>query len=242
MSEIKVISFNIHKGLSLFGVKRTLREIKALIEWSEANIVCLQEVSSRFLPREKENEFATQLEYLASVEWPHHCYQKNAAYSKGHHGNAILSQWPITSVERHDISLTRFEKRGILHAEISFTETEKVHVLCSHFNLLEKHREIQEEKAVDYIKSRIPPNESAIFCGDFNDWRKKISFQGLMKEAFLELKGEYAKSFPSLAPLLRLDRVYYQNLVPISAEVLKKHRLELSSDHLPLEATFQLSD
>lgn len=236
---LNFVTFNIHKGLSPLGRRQTLSEIRILLESVRPDIICLQEIGSRFIPENEALRFETQLEYLATTFWPHRSYQKNASYPSGHHGNAILSRWPIIEIETVDLSLNDIEKRGLLHAKLELEQDRHIHVLCTHLNLLEFHRTLQLQKILTYLEERIAPDEQVIFSGDFNDWRKKIFFNGGFEEAFLATQGRLAKSFPSLLPMLPLDRIYYRGLRAQSAEVVRDPRLMFLSDHLPLQAKFE---
>ena len=55
-----------------------------------------------------------QHDFLAEGVWPNTAYGGNAIYDHGHHGNAILSRFPILSSHNQDISELRFERRGML--------------------------------------------------------------------------------------------------------------------------------
>ncbi len=48
-------------------------------------------------PEELDSQFA----FLADEIWPHFAYGKNAIYSAGHHGNAILSKHPILGIREY---------------------------------------------------------------------------------------------------------------------------------------------
>jgi endonuclease/exonuclease/phosphatase family metal-dependent hydrolase len=85
-------------------------------------MVFLQEVQGlherpRRAPRDWPEQ--PQHEFLAEGVWPHTAYGGNAIYDHGHHGNAILSRFPILASHNQDISEHRFERRGLLHTEIA---------------------------------------------------------------------------------------------------------------------------
>ena len=46
---------------------------------------------------------ASQYEFMADEIWPAYAYGRNAVYSDGHHGNAVLSKYPIVRFENHDV-------------------------------------------------------------------------------------------------------------------------------------------
>lgn len=235
MRQIRVVTYNIHKGLSFLTRKKTLVEIRRILEELNADIVCLQEIGSRFIPDNERRKFETQLEFLGDLHWPHSSYIKNATYPSGHHGNAILSRWPILKSESVDLSLNSFEKRGLLHAVVQLEEGCCMNIMCTHLNLLQIHRKKQLEKVKRYIDKIDVQGEPVIFAGDFNDWREKVSLGNNFHEAFLEKKGHYARSFPSFWPRLPLDRIYFQGIQLDDVKVIKS---SYASDHLPLLADF----
>lgn len=111
---IKVLSYNIHKGLGVGNRAFTLPHIRDALRGLQPDILFLQEVlgqhdkhASRFLGWPT----LPQSDFLAEGAWPHAAYGKNAIYSHGHHGNAILSKYPIVEFENIDISTNAFESR-----------------------------------------------------------------------------------------------------------------------------------
>lgn len=246
MKPIRVMSYNIHKGFSL-NRQFTLDKIRDFIRQHSADILLLQEVVGENIKMKK--KLATwpidsQLEFLADSVWSHHAYGKNAIYDHGHHGNAILSAWPIITYENIDISTNPIEKRGLLHATIS-REGEKLHLLCSHLNLFESGRKIQLRRIVERIKTYIPDGEPLILAGDFNDWREKASSVFLqelgLSEVFLKLHGKHALTFPSREPYLALDRIYVRGFECISARCYTSPSLWELSDHGALYAELKRS-
>jgi endonuclease/exonuclease/phosphatase family metal-dependent hydrolase len=244
MKQIKVLSYNIHKGFTIRNKEFVLSKIRDAIRLINPDIVFLQEVLGDHSNHKIDDWINNvQFEYLAHELWSHYAYGKNAVYEKGHHGNAILSKYPIISYDNINISTNPMEQRGVLHAVIDYND-QKVHALCLHLNLLESGRRIQVKKICERINNYIPETESIIMAGDFNDWKNKISvtFQEKlnMKEAYLSHHGKHAKTFPSYMPLLQLDRIYYR-LVNIKEAVhLRGDPWNSLSDHIALFATFEL--
>ena len=242
---IRILTYNIHKGFNIGNRNFVLREIKKSIESTHADIICLQEVVGQHSTKAIKVQnwpSSTQFEFLADQVWEHHAYGKNAVYPKGHHGNAILSQYPISHWNNYDVS-TRFERRGILHTEIIKKENKKsLHVFCIHFGLLRKDRKNQTHTLVHKILDLVPSSSPLIIAGDFNDWQEDVSeilSQKLkIKEAFLHSCGRHALTFPSHFPLLPLDRIYYKNLELESVKIFETKFWNKLSDHLPVLAKF----
>ncbi len=242
-SELKILSYNIHKGFAL-SRRFVLSSMRNMIRATEAEIVFLQEVQGDHNGHAKriENWPGPQFEYLADEVWPHYAYGKNAIYDAGHHGNSILSKYPILAFENIDISNNRFERRSILHATIEWSGS-PLHLLCVHLDLTADGRRRQVGRIAERIHSHISDGERLILAGDFNDWRRQVTpifrEQLDLKEVFLERHGRYAKSFPAMFPLLTLDRVYVRGFEPIEAHCHSDPPWSSLSDHCAIETTLR---
>jgi endonuclease/exonuclease/phosphatase family metal-dependent hydrolase len=248
MKKIKILTYNIHKGFTSSNFKFTLKNIKKSIKEVHADLVFLQEVIGHHDEHQKHMDdwpTSNQFEYLADQTWKHFAYGKNALYSEGHHGNAILSKYPIHFFENQDISFSKIERRGILHAEIKHDQ-QIIHAFCIHLGLFEKDRVQQIIKLCNRITKMVPPDAAIIIAGDFNDWRQNASLllkeKLQLKEVFFESTGKHPFTFPSWLPCLSLDRVYYKNLECKSVKVLKGDLWRKQSDHLPILAEFSFPE
>lgn len=225
---IHIISFNIHKGRGWGITRSTLNQIHNSLCTLHPDIIFLQEIRG------------AQFEILSAGLWPHFSYGKNAVYPKGHHGNAILSKFPIEATDNIDLSMHRYESRGLLHSYVKVTKNNlPLHLLCVHLGLFINDRRKQLDKIVSYIRANIPENEPIILSGDFNDWNVYATIPLIntlgFHEAFLSKHGSYARSFPAWAPILKLDRIYYRGLKITNAHRLVKKPWKYFSDHIALE-------
>ena len=244
---LRILSYNIHKGFSL-DRRFVLNAIKEAIRTTGAEMVFLQEVigeNKKHSRKLAEWPVASQLEFLADEMWPHFAYGKNAVYTEGHHGNAILSRHPILSFENIDISNNRFERRGLLHATIERLRPEDpdLHVVCVHLDLFEKGRLQQIERIVKRIHAHVPDECPLIIAGDFNDWRENASpiLHGELgvHEVFNKLHGHHARSFPAWFPFLPLDRIYIRGLRELEARCFTDTPWDKLSDHGALLAVIE---
>jgi endonuclease/exonuclease/phosphatase family metal-dependent hydrolase len=246
---IRVLSYNVHKGSSALGRRNVLSAMRDAIHALEADVVFLQEVKGEPGRHgrhtiDKEAVLEAQFEFLAAGIWPHTAYGSNVVRDSGHHGNAILSRFPIASWENIDISAHPVEGRGILHAVLEVPGPKKddpprdLHALCLHLGLLEHWRKRQIERLDARIRSSVPDNAPLVVAGDFNDWRERAAghfAHGLnLTEAFQELHGDYARTFPSRLPTFKLDRVYTRGLETVKAACLDGKPWNSLSDHIPL--------
>src|SRR5687767_14004327 len=113
MKQIKALSYNIHKGFTIRNKDFVLKKIRKAIHDVDPDIIFLQEVVGYHIEDSHEIEdwpTTAQFEYLAHELYEHYAYGKNAIYTKGHHGNAVLSKFPILFWENINISTNKLEK------------------------------------------------------------------------------------------------------------------------------------
>ncbi|MBI5429343.1 MAG: endonuclease/exonuclease/phosphatase family protein [Nitrosomonadales bacterium] len=242
MTTLKIATYNIHKGFSHFNRRVVLHELRDRLRELDADIVFLQEVQgehTRHGERFHNYPGVAQHEFIAGDIWPHHAYGKNAVYEAGHHGNAILSRFPILCSVNNDISAHRFESRGLLHCEVE-AGGQSVHCLCVHFGLFAKGKREQTRMLIQYVHENIPPDAPLIIAGDFNDWRNHMShaFAGELNvhDVFHLHKGSLARSYPARLPLFRLDRIYVRGFSVIHSDVHVGGNWKRLSDHAALSA------
>ena len=248
MTRFRILTYNIHKGFQHLRSSLVIDSIRASLRQSQADILFLQEVIGEHRGHEAKLNgwpLVPQFEYLADSVWPHYAYGKNAVSSLSHHGNAILSKFPIQQFENIDISTNKRERRGLLHARIQVPQTNRsIDLINLHLNLLHSGRSLQIQQVIDRVLKTTESHQPLIIGGDFNDWPNKLSKRleqslGLC-EAFLHSRGDCAKTFPSFFPFLKLDRIYFRNLeIQETYEFTGKPWSELS-DHLAIAADFSL--
>lgn len=246
VNELKILSYNIHKGFTAGRIAFKLSAIREAIRDVHPDLVFLQEVLGEH--RELQSRIKTwpeeaQFEFMADQFWPHFAYGKNAVYDAGHHGNAILSKFPFEEWNNIDVSFGRFEKRGILHGVIGIPGNKRpLHVLCMHLDLFESGRQNQLQSLCDRLEARVPEGDPVIIAGDFNDWRVRatevLRSRAQLREVFVHLEGRHARTFPSWRPMLPLDRVYYRGITPRRAFLPRGRHWNTLSDHLPICCDF----
>ena len=247
---LTLLSYNIHKGFNLGARRFVLPEMRDAVRSVGADLLFLQEVQGEHnghSERVPEWPAIAQFEFLAEELWPHAVYGKNVVHSLGHHGNAILSKYPIVAWKNIDVSAHRFERRGLLHAVIELPNTEShLHALCVHLGLSAGGRRAQVKDICDLVDSEVPAECPLIVAGDFNDWSLKVSAQlskrlGLV-EVFHCVHGMHARTFPSLFPMLQLDRVYCRGFEVARAEVVRDSAWRKLSDHVGLFAALNFTE
>ncbi|MBU3537854.1 endonuclease/exonuclease/phosphatase family protein [Polynucleobacter sp. UK-Gri1-W3] len=243
-SRFTVLSMNVHKGLSPLHRYSTIYQLRQKMRIQHPDLLFLQELQQEH--RGRIRRFSqwplTELTHFLSEDfWHDWHYGKNVEYRDGHHGNAILSKHPQQKGDNYDISAYRFESRGLLHSVTKLDGMDQpIHCFCVHLALFERGRERQLDAIIGHIQD-LTQNGPTIVAGDFNDWRNRVSAP--MKaagfdEVFEVLTGSPAKTFPSVKPLLAMDRIYVRGIKVHSAEIL--HEWLKLSDHLGITAELEL--
>ena len=249
MTTLNIVTYNIHKGFSHFNRRMVLHDLRDQLRLLNADIVFLQEVQGEndsHARRYDDYPKVPQHEFLADEIWAHHAYGKNAVHELGHHGNAILSRYPIARWDNQNVSAHRFESRSILHCEIPVDSvSQPLHCICVHFGLFAKGRRMQFSALVERINQMVPSGAPLIVAGDFNDWRNRatdlLARELKLNEVFVASTGKPARSFPVTLPLLRMDRIYVRGFEVHSCAVLAHPPWNKISDHAALSATLSFA-
>jgi endonuclease/exonuclease/phosphatase family metal-dependent hydrolase len=239
---LRLLTLNTHKGFSLWNRRFMLPELRDALRDLSPDIVFLQEVigaHTAFQASEPLWPVMPQWEFLAEEIWGYSAYGRNAVYTEGHHGNAVLSKHPIVAYQNHDVSVGDVERRGLLHCTIDIEgEPKNVHAICVHLGLRERQRRPQLKALCALSRLGIPAAAPLIVAGDFNDWRQRahapLQDDAGMKEAFVSLQGRAARTYPVRHPVLCLDRVYCRNLQPERCANLSTRPWSHLSDHSAL--------
>ncbi len=245
---LDVLTYNIHKGFSPGNRRFVLHQIRDALKVTNVDLILLQEIQGKHAYREllvRGWPPTPQFEFLADQLWPHCAYGKNAVYNAGHHGNAILSKYPIVFWENINVSFSRHASRSVLHAIIDIPYAPApVHVICIHFDLIPFERKRQLRILSDRISSHVPRDVPLILAGDFNDWAGKaerhMDHNLGLTDVFIALTEKRALTFPVWFPVLPVDRIFYRGALPRRCECLTALPWRRLSDHAALYAAFDL--
>jgi endonuclease/exonuclease/phosphatase family metal-dependent hydrolase len=262
--KLRIATWNIHKGVSTLGTRPRVHGIKQAITSMTPDILFLQEVQGRhdLLALRHAGKWPAQAQHEFLAGDTHHvAYGMNAVYDHGHHGNALLSRFPIESAFNHDVSDHAYESRGILHCVLPIAEV-SIHCYVVHLGLFAGSRARQTEALIEAVSSTAPADAPLLIAGDFNDWTNSLSKtlrdrlhvrevfdQSLSARGFgtylrrLSGRGPKktpARTFPAAMPVLQLDRIYVRGFEVHSANVLFGASWARLSDHAPLVAELSL--
>jgi endonuclease/exonuclease/phosphatase family metal-dependent hydrolase len=262
--KLRIATYNIHKGVTSFRGRPRIHALKNALTSMAADVMFLQEVQGRHdlhaLRHAEHWPSESQHDFLAGNSH-HAAYGMNAVYDHGHHGNALLSSFPIASSDNQDVSDHAFEQRGILHCVIQ-TPKAAVHCYVVHLGLFAAGRQRQTEALIEAVGHSAPHDGPIIVAGDFNDWGNRLgeslrsrlgvtevfdrgASSGHIATLMHQLNGSRAgfkpaRTFPAALPCLRLDRIYLRGFEVESAVVLHGASWARLSDHAPIVATLRL--
>ncbi|MDR1936261.1 MAG: endonuclease/exonuclease/phosphatase family protein [Candidatus Accumulibacter sp.] len=243
---LRIVTYNIHKGFSQFNRHMMVYELREQLRLLDADIVFLQEVQGKHsLHAERVDNWPDEPQhaFLAGDVWQSTLYASNVMYDHGHHGNAILSRFPIAHAFNQDVTHLRFERRGLLHCRIGLPDSLAcAHCVCVHLSLFARSRHRQMDALASYLED-VAEQDSLIIAGDFNDWRNEADARLARRLGLVEIfggptgtPGVPVRSFPAKRPVLRLDRIYVRGFSVKQAKVHSGKPWSNISDHAALSA------
>ena len=244
---LRVVTYNIHKGLSQFNRRLAVYDLREALRTLGADIVFLQEVqgrNQRHAARLDNWPDEPQHDFLAADVWQATAYGRNVINDHGHHGNAILSRFPIAHAFNQDVTHMRFERRGLLHCIIQVDWlTMPLHCVCVHLSLFARSRRRQMDALSSYLERITDADSPLIVAGDFNDWRNEadalLAHRLGLDEAITDGAGSPGRSFPAQKPVLRLDRIYLRGFSIARATIHAGRPWSKISDHAALSAQLE---
>jgi endonuclease/exonuclease/phosphatase family metal-dependent hydrolase len=219
------MTWNIHGSLGL-NPRFDLEKVVALILRADPDIVALQEVDSR---RTANGDPFMMLEKMLGH---YGIGAKSIVTGDGDYGQMLMSRWPLLNTQIHDISYGEFEPRRAICTQIE-TPDGTLYVVATHLGLSIRERRRQARALLTMIGEATP----FVLMGDFNDWFWPGSIRRMLAR-ILPGHSSY-RTFPSFAPLLRLDRIYCRPRGILLQSWTDRQARHLS-DHLPVIADIVL--
>jgi len=222
MTEIRLVSYNIHSGIGRDGWF-SLARIRDVLAEIGADVIILQEIETRasgidmlaWLERETG---------LAPVAGP------ALLRADGHYGNALLVRGRIGTIERLDLSVAGREPRGAIAADLE-CKGARLRVVATHLGLRPAERREQVLRLIQVLRNRM--REPLVLAGDLNEWFLWGRPLRWLHAHFQETPA--LATFPAHWPLFALDRMWASprsllRRVSVHASPLAR----VASDHLPL--------
>lgn len=235
---MRLVTWNIHGGLGRDG-RRDVGRVAALLEEMRCDVAALQEVGDPHRAS-RETEVADQASWLGRRLGWFVAYGPNLVLRGRPYGNAILSRFPIAHAHNYDLSVGDREPRGCLRADLSLPDGRSLHLFDLHLGLSggERRKQAAMLLSADLLRDTAL-TAPLVVCGDFNTWSPlpgpiRRLLRTALRDAAAEARSRYA-TWPSLLPILRLDRAYVDDGVSVlGCGVVNDPRTRSASDHLPL--------
>lgn len=229
MNRLRFLTFNIHGGRSLDGI-RDLRRVNALMDRLDIDIGIFQEMETR----PSRGGTSDDVEVLAGLSRPHHLRGASMKEKGGWFGNLIVSRYPIVRGLVHNLETKiDLEPRNAVDALIE-TPRGKIRVIGTHLSLSIFERFSEARNLLRLIQAVEEEEKNPLFLmGDINEWQYPSRLLRYLNSHLTPIpcKG----TFPSFFPLLKLDRVWYDAPeLQVIAHRLPAPGLRRLSDHLPL--------
>ncbi|WP_051558879.1 endonuclease/exonuclease/phosphatase family protein [Allorhizobium undicola] len=237
-ASFRLMTYNIHGGIGT-DRKLDLSRIAAVIEGSQAEIVCLQEVDvnrGRSAFTDQANEIARHIGMDA-----HFHPALDIAGEK--YGDAILTSRRSRLVKAGPLPSTG-EQRGALWVEIAMDQR-RINVITTHLGLRggERNRQAAALMGSDWLDHPRRDDQAFILAGDLNAVSRSASYRDLRRMLDDPAAKIARPTFPSRFPILRIDHILISRHLEASfVETLLSPLSRLASDHLPLVADLAFRD
>lgn len=228
---IRLLCYNIHGGYDRQG-RRDLSRLHAFMQLHDVDIGVFQEIETR----SSRGGTLQDIEMIAGQERPYRLPGLAMKEGEGWYGNLIASRYPIIRGVVHDLETKpSWEPRNAVDAKIE-TPVGTLRVIGTHLSLAPWERWSEVRNLIRLIDI-VEDNEKGplLFMGDINEWRSPILSRLLRHVDELMTPIPCGRTFPSILPLLKLDRVWCDNMpLPVKAQALLSKDTKRLSDHLPI--------
>jgi endonuclease/exonuclease/phosphatase family metal-dependent hydrolase len=149
-------------------------------------------------------------------------------------GNALLSRYPVQSVEHLDLTVDHYEPRGAIDVCIDVGIALPLRVIATHLGLRPGERREQVRRIISAFERDSP--HPTLLMGDLNEWFLWGRPLRWLHAHFRNIPPA-PPTFPARRPVFALDRIWVSPSGGVTR--LARHSSSLArvaSDHLPLVA------
>jgi endonuclease/exonuclease/phosphatase family metal-dependent hydrolase len=170
---IRVLTYNIHAGKDAQQTENLAR-VAAIIDSTDADIVLLQEVDRRTQRSQRKDHF-DELRRLTGMNG---VFGKSLDYQGGEYGIAVLSRWPVDSVQALSLAVEppqprsggAYEPRIALHVQVH-APVGRLEVVNTHLDAsgTGTYRKQELIGVLAHMKQKTAAAAPLLFGGDLND-------------------------------------------------------------------------
>lgn len=229
--QLKIASYNIHKGVGLDRKCDPDRILSVLAEL-DADVVALQECDRRFGQRQS---------VLPRARIEDSRYRPVAIDTRpgslGWHGNGFLVKKTVEIVDTAALTLPALEPRGAVRIDLR-KDGKRVRVVGMHLDLSGLMRRVQARSVLSHLEGLGKPVPT-VLAGDTNEWASRGGVFRCFADGWTVL--DCGRSFPTRRPIARLDRMIVSDHWTVEAAGPHHSLLAArASDHLPVWARLSL--
>jgi len=201
-----------------------------VIQELNPQLVGLQEVDS-FDSGGSQTDYLAQTTGLTPIAGP------TIRRGTGYYGNILLTAYPILEDRCHDISVKGWEPRSIIDATLN-VHGFPVRVIVTHLGLITLERRRQVKHLIQILEQS--KDRLILVLGDINEW---VPFSPRLRSLHKQMgRAPAPRTFPSLLPLVSLDRIWVRPSSALQSVRVHRSRLaRMASDHLPVVADIAFS-
>ena len=244
----RILTYNVHRCLGTDG-RVDVGRIAETIAAEEPDIVALQEVDVG-RARTGGVDQAHRIAELLKMKSRFHAALK---VEEELYGDAILTCLPERVIKTGPLPgyprIPQLEPRGALMVAIEVAPGVEVQVVNTHLGLVPREQQIQAAAVAggDWL-GHADRRDPLILIGDFNAVARSVvwrTFAATLSDATKGLSsrrgGPRIATFPSQAPILRIDHVFVSKGMRVTGmHVPATARAKVASDHRPLVMDFEI--
>lgn len=233
---LRVMTYNIHVGVGM-DKKLDLQRIADVINGEHPDLVGVQEVDRGVKRTEGKDEIA-ELARLTSMNF---AFAHNLDYQGGQYGVAILSRFPIKTIDHRKYeNLREAERRGMIRVEVEIAGR-LINFVTTHLDYQhEDGRVFEAEQLLRFLEGVKGP---LIVVGDFNDEPSGSAYKLMLtrfQDAWTGAKSkEPGLTYPADQPAKRIDYLFTRKSDRIRVKKVGVPGT-LASDHLPVVADLEI--
>lgn len=233
---LRVMTYNIHVGVGI-DKKLDLQRIANVINGEHPDLVGLQEVDRGVTRTEGKDEIA-ELAQLTSMSY---AFAHNLDYQGGQYGVAILSRFPLRTIDHRKYeNLREAERRGMIRVEVEF-DGRTISFVTTHLDYqYEDGRVFETEQLLKFLEGVKGP---LIVAGDFNDEAAGGAYKLMetkFQDTWVTAKGKEAGlSYPADKPAKRIDYIFTRGHDRLRAKQAWLVSTQ-ASDHLPVVVDLEI--
>jgi endonuclease/exonuclease/phosphatase family metal-dependent hydrolase len=234
-ADLRLITWNIHKGIGTDGKYRLDRVVKVLRDL-EPDVVCLQEVDEGV----GRSGYERQSQRLADeLGFPYAAMGLNVRVGAGGYGNLTLSRHPLDEVHNVDLTIPWKKRRSGLVTRVRWGHPKGWLVANVHLGLMHLERRAQVRRLISHLLEGSVAGQPVVLAGDWNEWRSRLVQDVVHRFGFHIARSDVAgapwRTFPSRRPLVALDKILYRDPVRCRhVACVADLWTRTASDHLPL--------